>query len=198
MTEATPTGDTDPHALIAFWQDEVGEARWYASDPALDALIARRWAAVWETGRARGAAPWGVSTPEGSLAACILFDQLPRNIHRGRAAAFATDPLGLAAALEGIAAGHDRAWQMPIAQFYYLPLEHAEDPQMQRRCIALFEARGGGEPLLHARAHAWQIEHFGRFPARNAALGRESTAEERAFLEAGGYPALVRRLRDGG
>ena len=121
----------------------------------------------------------------------ILTDQFPRNMFRRDPRAFATDALALRLADAAIAAGHDMATPEPARQFFYLPFEHSESLADQDRAIALFAERMPGENLRHARLHRDAIAAFGRFPWRNAALGRTSTPAEQALLDAGGYGALV-------
>ena len=128
-----------------------------------------------------GARGWR-DDPETLLAAIILLDQFSRNIHRGTAQAFAADPLALQLALEAIGKGWDAGMGNDRRQFLYLPLEHAEDPAMQKLSVEKFGAMGDAHVLDFARKHAEVIARFGRFPSRNAALGRESTAAEAAFL----------------
>jgi len=182
--------------IIEFWLNDVGEDRWFVSEPDLDDRIRRGFQALWEDARAGGLADWG-ATAEGTLAYLILTDQFSRNMFRGDPRAFATDVPARAMGRQGIARGFDLATPRPQRVFFYLPFEHSEEMADQHWSVALMEARmpeeSGGFPL-HARAHRAIIERFGRFPFRNAALGRESTPEERAFMEAGGYGAIVREL----
>lgn len=185
----------DPQAVVDYWLAEVGPAGWYAGGAALDAAIRDRWGALWERAHAGGLEPW-VSGPVPVLAYLIVTDQFPRNIHRGSALAFATDARARAAARRAVEAGWDLQVPEPERQFVYLPLEHSEDPGDQALSVRLFAERLQGSPdnILHARAHEAVIARFGRFPFRNAALGRESTGEEAAWLAAGGYMAEVRRM----
>jgi Uncharacterized protein conserved in bacteria len=122
---------------------------------------------------------------EGALALVLLLDQIPRNIHRGSAHAYATDGLARHFADAAIATGHDAAFEPALRAFFYLPLEHSEDLADQVRAVALFEAMGDTTYLPYALAHRDVIARFGRFPHRNAALGRTSTADEQAWLDAG-------------
>jgi uncharacterized protein (DUF924 family) len=190
----------DPAGVLDFWTGEVGEDGWYAGGEALDALIRERYADLWQAAH-DGALDHWIDGTAGTLAFCIVTDQFPRNIWRGTARAFATDPQALAAAQRAVAEGWDMGAPEPVRQFFYLPYEHAEDMAMQDRCIALMATRlpgTGAENLLHARAHAAVIRRFGRFPFRNAALGRVTTAEEADWLAAGGYMAEVARLKGEG
>ena len=126
-------------------------------------------------------------TPMGALALVLLLDQMPRHLFRGSGDAFASDHKALAVAQAAIAAGHDGAMGGLCRQFLYLPFEHSEDLAIQRRSVELFSGFTG-TPIAestekYARMHCEIIERFGRFPHRNDALGRTSTAEEIAFLE---------------
>ncbi|ARJ68377.1 hypothetical protein B0A89_00620 [Paracoccus contaminans] len=176
--------------ITRFWIEEVGPRRWYDSDPGLDSMVRDRFRAAWDD--AGVLAPrWAATGAEGALAALILTDQLPRNMFRGDPRAFATDALARQIAAEAIAAGHDMTTPLPERQFFYMPFEHSEDLADQDRALALFAERMPGHALLHARLHRDTIARFGRFPWRNAALGRASTPAEQALLDAGGYGALV-------
>ncbi|HEX9857547.1 MAG TPA: DUF924 family protein, partial [Paracoccaceae bacterium] len=121
----------------------------------------------------------------------------PRNMHRGQGQAFDSDPLARDAARRALAAGWDMDAPEPERQFFYMPFEHSEDPTDQALAVQLMAERLPSDPelLLHARAHQSIIARFGRFPTRNAALGRETTAEEAEFLDSGGYGAAVRALK---
>jgi uncharacterized protein (DUF924 family) len=133
----------------------------------------------------------------GTLAYLIVTDQFPRNIHRGSALAFATDARALEAAKKAVAAGWDLGAPEPERQFFYMPFEHSEDPADQVLAVQLLTERLSSDPdmALHARAHQEIIRNYGRFPTRNQALGRTSTAEEQAYLDSGGYMAVVDRLK---
>ncbi|WP_254368196.1 DUF924 family protein [Paracoccus sp. Z118] len=178
-----------PDEINRFWLDEVGPKGWYVQSDELDQQIRARFMGAWQDA---GQLTQGwADTPEGALAALILTDQFPRNMFRGDSRSFATDPLAQKIAEAAIEAGHDLATPEPGRQFFYLPFEHAEDLDAQDRAVALFAERMPGENLLHAQLHRDTIARFGRFPWRNAALGRESTPAEQAVLDAGGYGALV-------
>lgn len=183
--------------ILAFWLDEIGPAGWYAGTAAIDAACRDGFLADWTRARDGGLRDW-LADARGTLAFLILTDQLPRNMFRGRAEAFSTDPLALGAAKQAVARGFDRAFAPPERQFFYLPFEHSEDAADQAGAVALIGDRLPDEDsLLHARAHRAVIARFGRFPNRNAALGRADTADEAAWLRAGGYGAAVRALREG-
>ena len=190
-------GDPRPASILGYWLDEVGPAGWYEADDARDEAARERFAAVWEHAMEGALSLW-LTHPSGALAYAVLTDQLSRNMWRGQAAAFSSDRLALAAAKAAI----DREWDLridePARQFFYLPLMHSENLPDQERCVRLMLTRlreTGESNLLHAKAHREVIRRFGRFPTRNAALGRSDTAAEAAFLAQGGYGAVVRALK---
>jgi uncharacterized protein (DUF924 family) len=167
-------------------------ARWWTKDPAFDQALRDRFGALHEE-VLRGEHDDWLASARGRLAAVIVLDQLSRNMFRGSARMFAADDRALAIAEEGIARGQDRELAYAERSFLYLPLEHSEDLVRQERCVELFrtwrdeapEALRGGidDSLDYAIAHRDIIRRFGRFPHRNALLGRESTAEELEFLK---------------
>jgi uncharacterized protein (DUF924 family) len=188
---------SDPATVLDFWLHEVGEAGWYGGGAAVDEACRDRFGALWEAAERGGLEHW-VDGTAGSLAYLIVTDQFPRNIFRGSARAFATDAPALAAARRAIAAGWDMGAPEPERQFFYLPQMHSEVLADQEECIRLIAARmpaTGASNLLHARAHAEVIRRFGRFPYRNAALGRGTTDAEQAFLSGGGYGAIIEALK---
>ena len=188
--------DVDSEDVLRFWLEALKPADWYVSNDAVDTIIRDQFGAAWETARAGGLNDWRNSA-RGSLAYLILTDQFPRNMFRGDARAFATDALARAATADAIVKGWDLQIPEPARQFFYLPLEHSEDICDQDRAVTLVQSampETGAGTLLHARAHAEIIRRFGRFPFRNQALGRDSTAEEIAFMAEGGYGSIVRQL----
>ncbi|WP_137863306.1 MULTISPECIES: DUF924 family protein [unclassified Sphingomonas] len=174
----------DVHAkareVLGFWFALTPEQH-FAKSVKLDAEIGSRFGPLRDLVLGSGAAGWR-DDPETLLAAIILLDQFSRNVHRGRAEAFAADPLALQLALEAIGKGWDAGMSNDRRQFVYLPLEHAEDAAMQALSVEKFASLGDDYVLDFARKHAEVIARFGRFPSRNAALGRDSTPEELAFL----------------
>ena len=183
--------------LLDFWVREVGPAGWYGGGDSLDVEIRDRWSDAWACARKGGLESWQAS-PEGALAYILLTDQFPRNIFRDDPRAFATDRLALHAAGKAIHRRWDLRLPEPERQFFYLPLMHSESQPDQDRCVRLMITRmpeTGASNLLHARAHRQVIRQFGRFPDRNAVLGRGSTGAEAEFLDRGGYGALVRELQ---
>ena len=127
-----------------------------------------------------------LDSAEGALALLLLLDQIPRNVFRGSGHAFASDGLARHYAERALAAGHDAAFEPELRAFFYLPFEHSEDLADQQRSVALFEVLGNQTYTQYALEHRRVIERFGRFPHRNRALGRINTAEEQAWLDAGG------------
>jgi uncharacterized protein (DUF924 family) len=177
-------GAAGPQHVLAFWR-AAGPDKWFTKDAAFDAEIATKFLATYEAAAA-GALAWD-ATPEGALALLIVLDQFPRNIFRGTARAFAADPLAREVAVRAIDRGFDQHVAVPERSFFYLPFEHSETLADQERCIALNRASGDADALKWAEIHADIIRRFGRFPHRNAVLGRTTTAEEQAFLDGGGF-----------
>jgi uncharacterized protein (DUF924 family) len=175
---------TSPADIVAFWR-AAGPKRWFEQDPAFDDDIRRRFLAAHEAAAAGKLTPWEQSA-EGALALLILLDQFPRNMFRGQARAFATDPPARAIASRAILNGFDGA-APDMRGFFYLPFEHSENLADQERAVALYKASGDADGLKWAELHADIIRRFGRFPHRNAVLGRVTTPEEQAFLDGGGF-----------
>lgn len=173
---------SDVREVLDFWFAPGNEARWFKADPAFDRAIADRFTALVGLAREGALADWA-ATPAGALALCLLLDQFPRNIWRGTPDAFSCDERAREVAAFAIAAGHDRAVPASERLFFYLPFEHSEQPAHQEHCLELM--RGLDDPdLLHwAQRHHEVIARFGRFPHRNAILGRESTEAEMEFLQ---------------
>ena len=174
--------------MLAFWfgapnSRERGRPRklWFEKAEAFDAEIRRRFLATWDRAARDELGRWQ-ATPLASLALVVTLDQFPRNMFRGTARAFASDSVALAAARETIARGFDRLLSPVERPFVYLPFTHAEDLAAQRRSLALFHTLDR-ESVESARRHYEIIARFGRFPHRNAVLGRQSTAEEAEFLK---------------
>lgn len=175
--------------VLRFWR-ELGPKGWYAGTPDIDAAVRAQFLPLWAEARAGALAHWARHA-EGALALLLVLDQFPRNMFRDAPESFATDHAALTEASRALAAGHDLAIAPPERQFFYLPFMHAEEIVAQNHGVALFEERMPGDNVRHARAHRDVIARFGRFPWRNAVLGRPSTAEEQAFLAAGGYRAAL-------
>ena len=194
----------DYETIIGYWiGDASGSAGalksrsrvWFSADPELDAEIRLRFGGLLANEAAGVYDSWQ-ATPRGRLGLIILFDQFPRNIHRGTAKAFAFDDRALNLSRTGIDAGMDRSLGPLERMFFYMPLQHAEATDAQDRSVALIEALTLSCPpeqrpffeqsLSFAREHRDLVARFGRFPHRNRILGRDSTAEEIAYLEGGG------------
>lgn len=168
-------------AVLGFWFDELTPAHWFVANAEVDRTIAQRFGDVYA--RLAMALPEGwPATPRGQLAAVIALDQFPRNMFRGTAQAFATDASALRIAQAAIDVGFDRQLPAVQRQFLYLPFQHSEQAPDQERSVALYAALGNEQALDFALRHKAIIDRFGRFPHRNRALGRPSTAEETAFL----------------
>jgi uncharacterized protein (DUF924 family) len=165
--------------IIDFWFGLRPE-QWWQPDEALDAEIRGRFEELWREERGRHPSEFLASAEE-ALAAVILFDQFPRNMFRGHANQFSTDPLGLAIAKAAIDKGFDQLLPQTERSFLYVPFQHSEALEDQKRSLILFHRLGDQEMLSFARKHHDVIARFGRFPHRNAILGRRSTSEEEAF-----------------
>lgn len=170
--------------VVRFWTG-AGPQAWFGGGEAFDRECERRFLAAHLAAARRGLDGW-LDTAEGALALLLLLDQIPRNVFRGSAHAYATDGLARHLADRALAAGHDQAFAPALRAFFYLPFEHSEDPADQARSVALFTALGEQTYLDYAIAHQDVIARFGRFPHRNRALGRETTPAEQAWLDAGG------------
>jgi uncharacterized protein (DUF924 family) len=172
-----------PAEVVSFWRN-VGPKGWFEKNPALDEEILRRFLALHEAAAAGRLASWENSA-EGALALLILLDQFPRNMFRGGAEAFSTDAMARTAAREAVARGFDVEAPAGVRSFFYLPLMHSESLEDQETCVRLTRECLGEDHFSfpYAVRHHDTIRRFGRFPARNAVLGRPSTPEERNFLE---------------
>jgi uncharacterized protein (DUF924 family) len=176
-----------PETILAFWR-EAGPDRWFTRDDAFDAEICEKFLGLHQAAVAGKLGEWE-ATAAGALALCILLDQFPRNMFRGTARCFAADPLARAAANRALKRGYDQDVAEDMRGFLFLPFMHSEDMTDQLRCVALYR-EAGDENLKYAEQHADIIRRFGRFPHRNAILGRASTPEEEAFLDSGGFEGL--------
>lgn len=175
--------------IVPFWQ-EAGAAKWFTADPVFDDLVRAKFENAHQIASRGEFGPWEDSA-EGVLALILLLDQIPRNIYRRSAHAFATDPLARAIAIRALARGMDQQIQPDLRAFAYLPFEHHEDSASQTLSFSLFTklvaVTGGKETLRFAELHADLISRFGRFPHRNQVLGRSSTPEEIQYLASGGF-----------
>jgi uncharacterized protein (DUF924 family) len=188
MTAADPRID----AVLAFWFGEPGSAvhgtarkMWFVKDPVFDDTLRARFGALVEEALAGGLQDWP-ATDRGALALLLVCDQFPRNLFRGEARAFALDARALALARERVACGADARLAPVERMFVYLPFEHAESMADQHESVRLMSGLDAHPETADlsewARRHLAVVERFGRFPHRNAALGRASTAQEAAFL----------------
>lgn len=180
MTD-TPSEAQD---VLAFWR-EAGPKKWFAKDSAFDIAFRNRFALLYSQASRSELKHWR-TTPEGALAEILLLDQFPRNAFRNTPWAFATDNLALAAAKELVASGHDKTLPDELRAFAYMPFDHSESLEDQDHAVALLTPLSE-ENAFHAIEHRKLIERFGRFPHRNAILGRTSTPEEDAYLKSDGY-----------
>jgi len=183
-TDVVTAARSHPGELVNFWR-EAGPARWFARDEAFDAELRRRFLAQHEAAAHNLLAGWALHA-EGALALVLLLDQFPRNAFRGQERAFATDSQARQQAAEAVALGFDRAVETALRPFFYMPGMHSEALADQERCVAQCTPIGG-DTLRFALLHRDIIARFGRFPHRNAVLGRVTTPGEQAFLDAGGF-----------
>ena len=174
-----------PADVLAFWR-AAGPDKWFAKDDAFDAEIAARFGALWRAAANNELASWE-TTPEGALALVIVLDQFPRNMFRGQARTYETDAVARAVADRALERGFDRMVPQLERQFFYLPLMHSEILADQERCLLLARALGDDEVTKYAEIHTDIVRRFGRFPHRNSMLGRATTPDEQAFLDAGGF-----------
>jgi uncharacterized protein (DUF924 family) len=171
--------------VLAYWR-ALGPKRWFVRDAAVDAEIRAKFLGLYTAAVAGALGPWE-DDASGALAHVIVLDQFPRNMFRDSAAAFAADPLARAAAGRAIERGFDRQAAKAERPFFYLPYMHSEALADQERCCELCRAAEDAGTLEYAEQHANIIRRFGRFPHRNAILGRATAPEEQAFLDGGGF-----------
>lgn len=169
-------------AILDFWFDEIEPAQWWKSDPAFDAVVRERFGDLHRAAILDELYPWRADA-EGRLAEIIVLDQFSRNIHRGTAAAFAADPMALALAQEAVASRYDKSLPTQQRLFLYMPYMHSESALIHDVALTLFRELGLENNLDFEVRHKAIIDRFGRYPHRNAILGRTSTAEELRFLE---------------
>jgi uncharacterized protein (DUF924 family) len=174
----------NPAEVVSFWR-EAGPSRWFRKDEVFDAQFRDRFLTAHEAAVAGALAAWE-SQAESCLALLILLDQFPRNAFRGSPRVFASDAAALALAHRAVARGFDQQTEQALRNFFYLPFMHAESLADQERAVALATPLGG-DALRFAVLHRDIVARFGRFPHRNALLGRTSTPEEIRFLAEGGF-----------
>lgn len=174
-----------PHsydAVLQFWFAELTPADWFRKDESLDRLISERFSELHARAAACELADWRAD-PHGRLAEVIVLDQFSRNMYRDTPAAFAYDALALALAQEAVARGADRALNPQERSFLYMPFMHSESALIHERAMELFDQPGLEHNLDFEIRHKEIIDRFGRYPHRNAVLGRASTEEEMTFLQ---------------
>lgn len=173
----------EPGVILDFWFRELTPRHWFLGSKKLDADMRRRFSG-WVAAALKGDLDAWAESPRGRLALILLLDQFTRNIHRGTPGAHAGDAKAQGLVLEGLAARMDMPLNLAERHFFYMPLVHAEDPKLQALSLKKFAAylREARSVVKHQEDHAAVIARFGRFPTRNAALGRASTPDEQAFL----------------
>jgi|SRR5690554_922988 len=169
-------------AVWDFWFEEIDPEQWRIKDPEFDALMVRRFSELHAAAVQCELYEWR-ATPQGRLAEVIVLDQFSRNMFRGSPLSFAADPLALALAQEVVATGLDQVLTTRQRGFLYMPYMHSESLLIHEEAVRLFEANGVEETVDYEMRHKRIIERFGRYPHRNAILGRESTDEEIEFLK---------------
>lgn len=174
-----------PADIIAFWRD-AGPDRWWKKDAAFDDEIRTRFLATWEAARDGKLSAWQ-ETDEGALALVIVLDQFPRNMFRNDPKMFSTDAKAVDVVARAVAEGRDDRTPKDLLAFLYMPYMHTETLEGQTRSMELFEKLGDPFNLKFAKEHRDIIVRFGRFPHRNAMLGRATTPEEAKFLADGGF-----------
>jgi uncharacterized protein (DUF924 family) len=166
--------------VLHFWFDELDRDSWFRKDERVDDLIRARFRALHE--RVAAMRPDELATPSQCLAAVIVLDQFSRNMYRGTPRAFAADELALTIARRAVAAGYDAGLTKHQRLFLYMPFEHSESAEMQEHCVRLIASLDDEGLLDYAHQHKAVIDRFGRFPHRNASLGRASTPEELEYI----------------
>ncbi len=168
--------------VLRFWFDDLSPDDWFESGEGVDNLIRERFQELHEALREQVPETWR-SSARGCLAAVIVLDQFPRNMYRGTSRAFAADGAALSLAKEALVRGFDRELSTDERKFLYMPFEHSENPAEQARSMELFGTLENELDLDYARRHKEIIDRFGRFPHRNAVLGRISSPEEIEFIK---------------
>jgi uncharacterized protein (DUF924 family) len=173
------------HDVLDFWFDPRTEPHWWRRSDAFDAQVAARFGALHAAATRCELWEWRTGA-EGRLAEIVVLDQFSRHLGRGSAAAFAADPLALALAQTAVVLGADRQVEARRRVFFHMPFMHSESRAIHVVAEALFDADGDPRNLDFERRHKAIVDRFGRFPHRNAVLGRESTPEELEFLKTPG------------
>lgn len=173
--------ETSTSAVLQFWFEELEPRQWWIKDPVLDRRIRQRFASSHELAIGGELSAWRKNA-QGRLAEIIVLDQFSRNLYRGSPEAFATDPLALALAQQAVALEQDQKLPPRQRSFLYMPFMHSEAAEVHQAAVPLFESLAMPRSLESELRHKAIIDRFGRYPHRNAVLGRDSTPEERAFL----------------
>jgi uncharacterized protein (DUF924 family) len=177
--------DLDPSEVLTFWRS-AGADKWFNKHDAFDCEIRTRFGALWNAALCGQLTGWE-ETPEDALALVIVLDQFSRNMFRGLARSYEADPLARTVADRALIRSFDRSIHGPERRFFYLPFMHSECLADQERSLVLARAYGDDDFFGHAQQHADIIRRFGRFPHRNVIVGRRTSVEEQAFLDAGGF-----------
>jgi uncharacterized protein (DUF924 family) len=172
----------NPQSILDFWFTELSPKQHYAKDAALDDAIRSRFAATLEAAARCELWAWR-STAQGRLAEIVVLDQFSRNVYRDTAASFAQDPRALALAQELVASGQDRELPLEQRSFAYMPYMHSESALVHAQAVALFSQPGMESSLRFMLRHKEIVDRFGRYPHRNAIVGRSSSVDELAFLQ---------------
>ena len=175
----------DPNQVLSFWWKSGPEA-WFGGDASFDEACREHCGDAFEAARAGGLESWR-DAPHAMLALILLLDQMPRNMFRDTPRMFETDSQALLLAEESLAREYHLAYPHPARRFFYMPFMHAENLAAQTRCIDLCRADGDSDGYHYALVHMDPIRRFGRFPHRNAILGRASSPQEEAYLNSGGF-----------
>ncbi|MFT5097584.1 MULTISPECIES: DUF924 family protein [Psychrobacter] len=186
--------DAEARAVLDFWFDQDNEPYWFAQNDNFDKQIKAKFGKIWQAAKHGECAPWrwsdnhndvnsSITNLAGRLAEIIVLDQFSRNLCREQACAFAQDGMAVALAQEAIAQPHFETLPMEWRKFTIMPFMHSESAVIHKRYLPLFEQLNDPTTLDFERRHKDIIDEFGRYPHRNEALGRESTAEEDAFLQ---------------
>ncbi len=171
-----------PQDILYFWFNEIDEKKWWVKDPAFDDLLRRRFGATHKAACAGELAHWRDDW-QGRLAEIIVIDQFSRNLNRDKAEGFAYDGIALTLAQEAVRQGMDKQVPTHMLAFLYMPYMHSESAAVHQIALNLFTEAGLESNIRFERAHKEIIDRFGRYPHRNAALGRKSTAEEEVYVE---------------
>ena len=174
----------NPETILSFWR-EAGYDKWYGKDDAFDAAVGEKFMPTYEAATAGKLSSWE-ATADGALALCLVLDQFARNMFRGDARTYAADPLARQVANRALKRGYDQDVPDDLCGFFFLPFMHSEDLVDQERCVQLYREAESAD-LKYAEQHRDIVRRFGRFPHRNAILGRGTTPEEQKFLDDGGF-----------